>query len=254
MRLFLGLTCVFAITFSFGQLIPEKKEKYPSEFALNARYTLDNGFVGPQIYTVQNDSLFSNLNVLNGFSIGGILRKNFEERFALEYGLLYTSRKYASEMSFTNQTLGYSDEFRFITYAMPVTGLVFVKLSPEIFANVGLGLVGTYKPSNVEKEGNPADNHRFAMGGLARPKFGLDLGGQFGFEYRTRDAGTFYLGSSIGIGVSPLFIYLATYRKEGNASQLFTEIRSNSLSIDLRWYLPIIQNRGEQPNEGPITQ
>lgn len=237
-----------------GQTLEEKKEKYPSDFSFVGQYILKNNFLGKNSYLTQNDSLYSSLTVGDGWTLGGILRKNFEERFALEYGLLYTNRLFEAEMGFIERDLKYASSFRFITYALPVTGLVFVKMSPEIFANVGLGLAGSYKTSNVEVVGNPEDNHQFLLGGLAAPKFGLDMNGQVGFEYRTRNQGTFYLGTSMRVGLSPLMYYISTYRKEGNSAQHTQSVQSNYFSVELRWYLPNIKNKGPQPKQGPITQ
>lgn len=239
-----------------GQSIREKREKYPTIFAVQARGILSTNFISPKTVSLIGDSVFSDLTHANGRAFGGVLRKTFSERFALESGLHFSNRRFRVNMSYPDSNLLDSNRFRYVNYEIPLTALVFVKLSPDWYANAGLGFTMTYGVSDAGVKTYPRPQHEFDHRAVLLRKFGLDVNAQFGFEYRTRKQGTFYLGGAARIGLTPMFTFFAGYSNDYSdfSSIQFKDVQSGYLSVDLRYYFPIIKNKGQQPIEGPINQ
>ncbi|MFA7274119.1 MAG: outer membrane beta-barrel protein [Crocinitomicaceae bacterium] len=241
---------------AFGQVlneVKEKREKYPTYFALQLRGLIPNKFSEQKLNTVFNDTLTSSIYQKNGFSFGGIIRKRYTKSLGVETGLNLSKRYYDLTVSVPDSGLAFNKDFSFTTFELPVNGLVFIQLTNKFFANAGLGVSAIYKPSSVGvlfKEGKNA----FTLGGIAYRKFNFNINAQLGFEFASEKSGTFYLGGSAHIPLTPLFAYVAhySYANSDFASAVVYDQRSPFFTVDLRFYFPTIRNKGNQPLKGPI--
>ena len=83
-------------------------------------------------------------------------------------------------------------------------------------------------------------------------KISIDFNANVGFEYRTKKSGFFYLGGSIRVPFSPLFIILTKYQNQGYDLTTIDELNGSYLSIDLKYFFPITRSSGSTFKPGPI--
>lgn len=241
---------------AFGQEeIKSEKEKFPTSFAFQVRGLANNRVMEGPVTELNNDTVLSTIRMRNGFSFSAIIRQQFTDNLGLEIGLIHNKRYYDVSGSVLNGNSAYGTDFAFTNYEIPVNGLAFIRFSRKVYSNVGLGVSFVYKPSNVYARVADFDaNRSFTFEGFAFKRFNLNINGQYGVEYRSEKAGTFYLGGSLSIPTAPLFSFISVYKSpdEGIRTDQGITMRSPYFSIDLRYYLPKIKNKGIQPNQGPI--
>jgi hypothetical protein len=249
----------FILLVSFQAIAQEEtrseREKFPTSFAFQLRGLANNRVMEGPITTLNNDTVISTIGMRTGFSFSAIIRRQFTDNLGIELGLIHNKRYYNVTGTVLNSNTTYGTDFAFTNYELPVNGLTFIRFSQKIYANAGLGVSFVYKPSNVySRIADFAANRSFTFEGFAFKKFGLNINGQYGMEYRTEKIGSFYIGGSVSIPTGTLFSFISVYRSpdEGIRTNQGIEMRSPYFSVDLRYYLPKIKNKGVQPNIGPI--
>jgi hypothetical protein len=141
---------------------------------------------------------------------------------------------------------------RFISYDIPANVLVYIQLSKSLYMNASMGFSLVFKPTSIGVLTAPGSYHSFRHTGRVNRKGGLDLQASMGFEYRTEKKGFFYFGGSARVPLKPLFDLIATYKYQGYSNTIYAQIDGSFLSLDIKYFLPTIKNRGPQFQRGPI--
>lgn len=182
------------------------------------------------------------LNQRIGYSFGGVMRFGMTNWLSLESGISFVRRNFSTNVS--DPAYGFTDTvgFRVIGYEIPVSGLVFVQLSDEIFMNAAFGLALDMFPSDVGN-GNDVDfiqiSRRRGLGGgssfMTWSKLGLIA--NVGFEYRTEKSGYFYIGGSYHRPFQPIYdTYLYYTNTDGVEDRAKLAMSGNYLTIDFRYF------------------
>ena len=109
--------------------------------------------------------------------------------------------------------------------------------------NTALGAALTLFPSDVRTY-EPIDaNERFQQEGAYRSKFQASMLANLGFEYRTKEKGTFYLGSSYHLPFAPIMTFAMSYEFDQNKIAAIDNIRGSYLTVDLRYYFPMAKEK-----------
>ena len=240
------------ISISMHSFSQAGKEKVPSYFGIQVRPIFPTQFVGSPTLDLEDSGFVSTLTQRPGFSFGGTVRAGITELIAFETGINYTQRTFHLSSGVPDSNSMFKDTLTFIEYDIPLNGLVYIKLTDEIYMNTSLGATITYKPTNVRLSNSPGGDHRYTHDGLLNSKVGLDLNANVGFEYRTRKSGFFYIGGSIRVPLAPLFILHARYANQGYKVNIFGEVDGSFLAIDFKYFFPNIKNKGKQPLRSPI--
>ena len=230
----------------------EFNEDIPLYYGMQMRLIIP-GF-GSNVPIFLEDSMYSSSSkFLPGYSFGGSIRRDFENGFSIEGGINFTQRHLHMQMEVPDSSILLENKMTFINYEFPFQGLVFVRLSKSIFGFAGLGASLFYKPTSVRVDNYTDGKSNFVHYGYAPSKFGAEINAQAGFEFRTKQAGFYYLGASAKIPLAALFEYngLYFYGTQLKAND-FTKVSGAFLSVDFRYYLPKIKNAGQQPLVNPI--
>jgi hypothetical protein len=120
--------------------------------------------------------------------------------------------------------------------------------------NAALGPAVCYKPSSVGVINQPAGKHEFFNIGLVsiHKKVNLDLNGNLGFEFRTKNSGIFYLGGSARIQTAPLFDLVSRYKYGTYEVDNYGSVSGSFLSIDFKYFIPNTGGNGQNFEHGPI--
>lgn len=239
----------------WAQFPEDKKEKFPTYFAFGANAIFPNNFQGTKTFLIDRDYTKSTITQMTGFNFGGLFRRSYTDRISIEAGLNYSTRRFDIQALIVDSNLTTRDTMKFTTLEIPVNGLVFVKMSENVYSNVGFGLSFLYKPSTVRVFSRPDDKSSIDHYGVVRNKFGMDLNGQVGAEIRTYDKGIFYLGGSVRVPLSPLFTMLSSYKYGTQDAQTGTQqIQGGYISLDIRYYFHNVKNKGQQPLVSPMGE
>ena len=252
--IFFTVLLVFVCSPTLSQL-GEKKELFPIHFGVQTKIILPSDFLGPVKTSLSNEGFNSNLTQKIGYSYGAIVRADYTKNITVECGINYVQRQFRAEMNYSDSVVNINDtnNLTFINYELPITGIVKIQLSKNIYSLVGLGPSFTFKPTNVALIDLPGGKHLFYHSGSVK-KFGVDLNAQAGFELRTKKSGYFYIGGGVKVPTAYLFNWGGKYGQQGSSESLidFEKVNGAFLSIDLRYYLPNIRNSGMQFKKGPV--
>lgn len=249
MKLRLAFILILLVQLSaFGQ---SRKQRVPSYFGFQYKVLFPTRFIGEPELALSGDGFESTTKQKIGYSFGGTVRVGLTKLIALETGINLNQRKFEIDMAVPDSGLYNTATLGFIEYDIPVNGLIYIQLSERWFMNASLGLSVNFKPTDVQTTFSDGYNG-FIHTGVATKKVGLDLNANLGFEFRTEKSGFFYLGGSGKVPFWPLFSMVADYRYQGYSNRLFGDVDGSYLSLDLKYFFPIVNKKGTQFQKGPI--
>lgn len=243
---------IFIVLLSFSSFAQEREDKLPTYFGIQVRPIFPTQFIGDPVTSASGDGFESTISQRLGYGFGGTVRASLTKLIALETGLNFTQRYFDLSVAVPDSNVFASQSMTFIEYDIPVNALIYVQLSDEIYMNASLGVSLTYKPTDTRVQIRPEGKHYFALYGLRYKSVGFDLNANFGFEYRTKKSGFFYLGGSARVPFQPLFQYAAFYNYDANSNLITGDVDGSFLTLDFKYFFPLIKNRGKQFIQGPI--
>lgn len=133
------------------------------------------------------------------YRLGANLRFDFSRTFSLQTGLYYISRSYTSQVGRANPIQTeivedyYNRSMNYIGFEIPIMGLFYVQLGRKWFMNNAVGFSIDFFPSSIIKNAGDSAIKYISFGGR-NSSFIPSMKAAIGFEYRTDNAGYFYLG------------------------------------------------------------
>ncbi|MDG1428732.1 MAG: hypothetical protein P8H56_07840 [Crocinitomicaceae bacterium] len=240
---------------AFAQSKPKslkRKGALPAYFGVEVRPVFPSKFLGETYLELESQGFVTTLTQKPGYGFGGIVRAGITKLIAFESGINFTRRNFDLTMELADSNSYAEDQLGFIEYAVPINGLFYIQLSKELFMNASIGVAITYQPTDIGVVNQPGGLHTYRHTGLTREKVGASLNADLGFEYRTKKQGFFYLGGSARVPFAPLFDLVADWEYQGNFIRVDGPVDGSFLSIDLKYFFPIVRNKGPQPELGPL--
>jgi hypothetical protein len=226
--------------------------KNASYFGFQFRPILPTRFIGEPILSLSSEEFSTSIRQKTGYSFGGTVRAGITKLIAFETGINFNQRYFDINMSVADSGIYASNNLGFISYDIPLNGLVYVQLSKSIFMNASLGIAINYKPTNVGILTLPGGSFSFTHTGVTGRKTGFELNANVGFEYRTKKSGFFYIGGSGRVPFKPIFDMVAQYKYQGYKKTVIGSVDGSFLSIDFKYFFPHIAKNGVQFQPGPI--
>jgi len=237
---------------SLSSLAQEKTDKLPTYFGVQVRPIFPTNYIGERITSLSGSGFETTISQRLGYGFGGTVRANITKLIAFESGINFTQRYFDLDVAIPDSNVVGSQGMTFVEYDIPLNALIYIQLSEEIFMNASLGGMITYKPTDTRVQIRPDGNHYFALYGLRDNSVGFDINANVGFEYRTRKSGFFYIGGSARVPLQPLFTYAAFYNYDANSTLLTGDVDGSFLTLDFKYFFPLIKNKGPQFLRGPI--
>lgn len=254
MRIVLFMISLFALLPSDGFAQLEKKKKAENHFGFLYKPLIPVSVVGDRPFDLGVAPFNSTITPRLGYTYGAVVRIGMTELLAIETGISYTKRNFQIDYEVPDSSIMANDGLSYINFEIPVNFLVYIKLSDQFYMNSSLGTSLIYYPSNVRTVVNPEGLHQFIFEGRRVSFFSADINANVGFEFRTEKKGIFYLGASGKIPLSPVLRIATEYRYDTEKFVAFSEIQGAQVSLDLKYFIPYIKNKGPQYNGGPIEQ
>jgi hypothetical protein len=230
------LILLYCSNFSFAQ-------KGETLFGFQYKPIVPNRLIG--MYDQEfNQGIFESIVTQKvGHSFGALIRVGLGDVFALETGITYTQRNFKLDYAVPDSGYAITGGVRVVSYEVPITCLVFIKLSDRIYMNTTLGVSLTLFPSDVRTFEPIAGNERFQQEGAYRSKFQASMLANLGFEYRTKEKGTWYLGGSYHLPFAPIMTFAMSYEFDQTNILAIDNIRGSYMTVDLRYYFPMSKDK-----------
>lgn len=228
LSIFLILTLISSIGYA---------QKNETIFGVQYKPIIPNRFIGENLKNFDSlPSFKSSTQQTYGHSFGMIVRHNFNEKLALETGINFTRRNF--KLNFSVEDSGYyaTEKLAFINYQIPVNAIVFIQLSDELFMNASGGINFSFYPSNVRIEKVIGNNNSFIQEGRRTAWMHAGANANFGFEYRTRKKGYYYLGTTYNLPFSPIMNFAMAWKHNNSNTVVIDKINGSFLTIDFRYY------------------
>jgi len=231
---------------------PNSHDQFPTYFGIQLKPIFPFGLIEPTDYSLGKDGLETRISQKYAFAVGGMIRKQITSLFGIETGINYIQRQYNLGASIPDSSISIAGDMTFVQYEIPINGLISIKLSDAFFMTSSMGASIYYKPSDSHDLTHSNERHYFLFYADRKNKFALGVNANLGFEYRTKKSGTFYLGGSASIPIQPLFEFELLHQYDANLTSIFSDIDGAFISMEIKYFFPLIKNKGVQFVQGPI--
>jgi len=270
MRLFLYLCCqlnnrnnisLFVIVALYLSLVRFSPSIYgqsldvPSYFGFHIKPIFPGVFIGTTEFENNKDGFNTTFSQSNGYSFGGIVRVGLTSLIAIETGLNFTQRNYTFESSLVDSNIAVSSNLRYLTYELPVSVLMYLRMSEQVYTNASIGMGVSYNPTSVGKSITVRNTfHQISQLGAGK-KVIAEVNANLGFEFRTQMQGFFYLGAIAHVPFAPLFYLRSTYRYQGFSIQTDPQkqgkVDGSYIALEFKYFFPLVKSKGS-PIKTPI--
>jgi hypothetical protein len=170
-----------------------------------------------------------------GYAFGMVIRRGFTKTLSIESGINYVRRNYQLRMSKIDSiALMDETEFGFVSYNIPIQGLVYIKLAERLFMNASTGVQADFYVSGTYTLGEEIEMTQTTW---PHSRIGASYIANLGFEYRTERKGYFYFGASYSKPFGLMAVTRTTWRNDSAADyNYFIFLGGQYLTIDLRYF------------------
>jgi len=167
------------------------------------------------------------------FSAGAVIRAAINRQWSVESGIYYTARTYGtSAKDSTGKVI--KDNFRFDNYEIPLLGLLYIRLSKNVYINNAFGLCLDFLPDDIQTPGNSFYYVRVNKLYWVLPALMANVGA----EYRTQNNGYFYIGALYHRELTELgeagFFFTNNEGPEG----VGTPLNGHYFALDFKYFFP----------------
>ncbi len=182
--------------------------------------------------TVINDPEF-------GMNLGMVVRRGLTKNWSLETGITFIQRNY--KLSFFHPLLNEMTEmnYRFIGYEVPLQAMVYVRLGEQLYMNASAGGSIDVYPTDIESF---ADDRRdtlrfdFYQNTFRRNWIQFSVLANYGFEWRSKEDGYFYLGASFHRPFNEIATTFAQLQINTDPTTVSYNLNGSYLTFDFRYF------------------
>lgn len=213
-----------------------------TKFGVQVKPIIPNRFIGQyeQFYERPGSPSFSgSFKQKLGYSTGIAIRHQFSKVFSLETAINFVKRNY--DFNYESVDSGYSatSDVSFIGYDIPINGLVYVRIAEQWYMNASAGLNFGFYPTSVQSFNDDA-NTKVIFKQITAPtrRIQLGLNINYGFEYRVKSVGDFYLGASYVLPFSDIAVNQMTWVLDGTDLWVRERVNGSFLTLDFKYFFP----------------
>jgi len=213
-------------------------QKGITTFGIQYKPIIPNSLIGTFKQDFNEGILISSVKQKVGHSFGMVVRVGLTDKISIETGINYTQRKFNLDFAIPDSGYTAQNTVGVVSYEIPVSGLIYVRLGDDIYMNSSLGVAMTLFPSDVRTYTDIPDvaNSYFQQEGAYRSKLQGAAIANLGFEYRTKKAGYFYLGASYHLPFTPIMTFAMSYEYDNTKVLSIDNIHGSYLTLDLRYF------------------
>lgn len=209
-------------------------QKDVTTFGLQIKPIIPSNYLNTGPSTESSNGVDFTIDPQTGYSFGMLIRQGFTEQVSLEFGINYTKRNYELIIEDKKNSFKGKSNFSYVIYEIPIQGLVYIRLSDELFMNVAMGgaldILPTHWKSSDYYFGHFSHRNSWIIPALLA---------NVGFEYRTRKDGYFYLGSSFHrpfMDITRADVKYVQYEHKDKNTIVGMFMNGNYLTVDFRYF------------------
>lgn len=223
-------------------------QKGITAFGVQYKPIVPNTLIGTFNQDFNELPLQSSIQQKFGHVLGMVIRRGFTKNISIETGINFTQRNFNLFYDVPDSGLSGTNDVRIISYSIPLSGLIYIRLGEQVYMNASLGASAVLFPSDVRVVTNiEGASDFFLMEGAYRSKLQGALETNVGFEYRTKKFGWFYLGASYHLPFSSISTFAMSYEYVPGKFVSFGNVRGSHMTIDLRYFFN--EKRDKKINE-----
>jgi hypothetical protein len=211
-------------------------QKGVATFGLQYKPIIPNRFIGTFEEDFSAEQMTASIRQKIGHSFGGVVRYGFTDNLSFETGINLTHRNFGLNFAIPDSSFAGTGDVSVVSYEVPVSCLVYIRLGDQLFMNTSLGAALTMFTSDVSVPVTIPNGDYFLMEGAYKSKVQGAFIANFGFEYRTRKSGYFYLGTSYHLPFAPIMTMALSYEYSGGDVVSIQNVRGSYLTLDLRYF------------------
>jgi len=208
-----------------------KSQERVTTFGIQIKPIIPSSLFNTGEQLLDQNNVFFSVKPKLGYSFGMVIRKGLTKSLSLETGINYLKRGYDLSIDARDLNFNESSNFNLISYEIPISLLVYVKLSREMYMNVSGGLSMDIYPSDLYTFSPSFQNDVIVSDWIQ-----TSLIANVGWEYRTEESGYFYLGGSYHRPFSPIAKEIVWYNGNGRDERPIFELIGNYVTIDFRYF------------------
>lgn len=231
-NLALGFTILLLSTAGFAQ-------EGITTLGIQFKPMFPSSFFGSGAYNQSTSGLDVIINPQRGYSVGMVMRRGVTKNWSFETGINFVQRNYRFDFNYTPFNDNQSVNGRFVGYEIPLQALLYVRLGNNWWMNASGGVsLDMYPTSTLSQVDVYKDSlsYNFAQKTYRRRWIQVAVMANYGFEYRTKKDGYFYVGASYhrpfnSIGVTDAFV---STKQEAKGVRF--DLIGTYLTLDLRYF------------------
>ncbi|MDG1260435.1 MAG: outer membrane beta-barrel protein [Flavobacteriales bacterium] len=223
---------LLATVFAVGQ-------KDVTTFGISVKPLIPNSFVNFTTVEADSTNFSGSWSPKASLNFGMAIRYGFTETFSLETGIYLVRRKYDVQLNDFDENLQGNMDFIFQGYEVPIQGSYFVQLGENLWMNAAGGLSIDMHASDVFSTDDLLSDTTYVdfEQYTARYKWvQLSVIANYGFEWRTRDNGYFYLGASYHQPFSPIARGEGIIKYDDQIRRVFVDLEGSYFTLDFRYF------------------
>lgn len=247
---------IFFLLFVGNSVVTAQSHRVKPEnfFGIQFRPLIPLGMVGDRPFTIRNDNFETKISPAFGYSYGGTVRVGLTELLSIETGINLSQRKFKAEYSVADSSLYADHTIGYFSFDVPANLLIYIKLGEKFYMNVAGGASLNYNPSNIRKVLTPDEFAQdiFIFEGLRQRYFSFNANVEVGFEFRTYNAGIFYLGMYGRVPFGRVLEIATEYRYDTYSSVAYGEVKGATFALSLKYFFHNTRiKKGPQRQKGP---
>lgn len=223
-------------------------------FGVQVKPMVPSKFFTTGTQTVTDEYISVDFTPRFGWNFGMLMRMGFTDMFSLETGINLVRRNYELNTSDSDYGTSMNLKYAFVGYEVPIQGLIYVKLGDELWMNASGGLSFDTYPSNAFSTTSSAlDTLTFDLEQRTFRRSWVQMAvlANYGFEYRTKDAGYWYIGASYHRPFSNMATTEAKYIRNAVPRTVAADLSGSYLTVDLRYFFHEDPERKRKMRAGP---
>jgi len=203
------------------------KPMIPSQFFNTDGEVFDNG------------EFIAELTPRFGHNFGMVVRHGITRMWSIETGISLVQRNFTINWQVPGLNSEVSSRYRFVSYEIPLQGLVYVRLGKQLWMNASGGVCLDMYPSYIATSTSVRRDtmvYDFSQDTFRRRWIQVAILANYGFEWRTRKSGFLYLGASFHRPFQEIAYTKSTVTINTNPSSVVYELAGSYLTVDLRYF------------------
>jgi hypothetical protein len=214
-------------------------QKNVTTLGIQVKPLVPNAFLNFSEITSDSTSFSGTWTPKVSLNFGMAIRYGFSDAFSLETGIYIIRRKYHLQLNDFDAKVEGNIDYIMVGYEIPIQGAYYVQLGEDLWMNaaggfsIDMNASNTFSASNLLVDTTYYDFEQYTAR-YRWVQFALVL--NYGFEYRTKDKGSFYLGATYHQPFSPLVKAEGLIKYDDQIRRVNADLEGSYFTIDLRYY------------------